>query len=160
MPGMEKLPWKAMQSLHSSGCECILATMISRFPMRARRSHLVGLSARALGFAAAPAGRPCLMLQLPWQRALWRLVQRGRTTLLLEGGGRSCTPVPPPDAARANRHRHPPPPALPSSSQRTATPDVREGKFPRKSQVAMRQTPPPNLATMVTRRLPRLLGTV
>lgn len=26
MPGTEKLSWKAMPSLHSSGCECILAT--------------------------------------------------------------------------------------------------------------------------------------
>lgn len=159
MPGTGKLPWKAMPSLHSSGCECILATDFQvssegqkEPPHWSQRqgSWFCSRTHRAALFDAAVAMATSTLAIGP---ARPHYVAPGRR-------GRSCTPVPPPDAARANRHRHPPPPALPSSSQRTATPDVREGKFPRKSQVAARQTPPPNLATMVTRRLPRLLGTV
>lgn len=82
-------------------------------------------------FCSHTAGQLCLMLQLPWQLALWRLVQLGRTTLLLEGGGRSCTPVPPPDAARANRHRHPPSPSSPLLIPAPCHPGCAGGKNPK-----------------------------
>ena len=142
---------------------CILATRFPGFQSQPGRGpgklrHPRAARALFVGRVALLRGRR----RVAAPDAAVVMVQRGRTMLLLGakkwwGGGGSRAPAPPPDAARAKPAQIPP--STPSSL-RSATPDVREGKNPRWSQVPARPTPPPNLATMGTGRLGRLLGMV
>lgn len=172
VPKAEKPPWKAASS-QALDSVVHFSNEISRFPEPARKGPRQAAApsscARALsvGRVALPRGRrrvaaPDAAVVMatsasaigparPHYVAPWRREA-------VEGRGEARERPPLLRMLREQSGRRFPP--APPSSPRSATPDVREGKNPRWSQVPARPTPPPNLASMVTGRLGRLLGMV
>lgn len=166
VPKAEKAPWKAASS-QAPGSACILATRFPGFqrqPGRDRTGCGSLAPARALSIGRVTLQRGRRRVAAPDAAAVMVTSAsaigpaRPHYVALWAPGGEARERPPLLRMLREQSGRRLPP-ALPSSA-RSATPDVREGKSPRWSQVAARPTPPANLATMVTGPLRRLLGTV